>query len=301
MTKVYTFNDFGGPERQELIDAEIVDPGPGELAIEVRAAGVNPVDWKIRQGLLGKHGPLPMPMGREASGVVTAVGQGVTGFAVGDEVLGLVAPGHGAFAERTVLAADQTVAKPQEISFDDAATLPVAGATAYDLTHQVELKEGQTMVVVGAGGGIGRMAAQIGKVHKFDVVGVASAGKRELVESLGVKFVESGDGVAERLRQLLPDGADLVVDLAGGEALRAAAPIAKEPALVITAADVDTAREVGARVVERTSEGLAKITGVVQYGVVDPTVTARYPLAEAGAAIAEVEGGHAAGKVVVIP
>lgn len=301
MTKVYTFNDFGGPERQELIDAEIVDPGPGELAIEVRAAGVNPVDWKIRQGLLGKHGPLPMPMGREASGVVTAVGQGVTGFAVGDEVLGLVAPGHGAFAERTVLAADQTVAKPQEISFDDAATLPVAGATAYDLTHQVELKEGQTMVVVGAGGGIGRMAAQIGKVHKFDVVGVASAGKRELVESLGVKFVESGDGVAERLRQLLPDGADLVVDLVGGEALRTAAPIAKEPALVITAADVDTAREVGARVVERTSEGLAKITGVVQYGVVDPTVTARYPLAEAGAAIAEVEGGHAAGKVVVIP
>src|SRR5699024_10985404 len=153
-----------------------------------------------------------------------------TGFAVGDEVLGLVAPGHGAFAERTVLTADHTVAKPEEISFDDAATLPVAGATAYDLTHQVELKEGQTMVVVGAGGGIGRMAAQIGKVHKFDVVGVASAGKRELVESLGVKFVESGDGVAERLRQLLPDGADLVVDLAGGEALRAAAPIAKEPA-----------------------------------------------------------------------
>ncbi|GAB3812913.1 NADP-dependent oxidoreductase [Tessaracoccus terricola] len=301
MTRVFAFTDFGGPEKQALIESEIAAPGSGEIAIDVRAAGVNPVDWKIREGLLGKHGPLPMPMGREASGVVTAVGDGVEGFAVGDEVLGLVAAGHGAFAERTVLAADQTVAKPAEISFEDAATLPVAGATAYDLTHQVELKEGQSMVVIGAGGGIGRMAAQIGKVHKFDVVGVASAGKRELVESLGVKFVESGDGVGERLRELLPEGADLVVDLVGGDALRAVAPIAKEPSLVITAADVDTAREVGARVVERTTEGLAKITGVVSYGIVDPTVTAGYPLAEAAAGIAEVEGGHAAGKVVVVP
>lgn len=209
--------------------------------------------------------------------------------------------GHGAFAERTVLSEEHSVSKPEEISFEDAATLPVAGATAYDLTHQVELEAGQSMVVNGAGGGIGRMAAQIGKVHSFNVVGVASAGKRELVESLGVKFVASGDGLSQRLREVLPDGADLVVDLAGGDALRAAASVAKEPARVITAADADTARELGARIVQRTTEGLAKITGVVQYGVVDPTVTARYPLAEAAAAIAAVESGHAAGKVVVVP
>lgn len=301
MSRVLAFTDFGGPEQQRLHERNVPEPGPGEIAIEVRAAGVNPVDWKIREGLLGKHGPLPMPMGREASGVVTAVGRGVTGFTVGDAVLGLVAPGHGAFAEHTVLSAEKSVAKPEEISFEHAATIPVAGATAYDLTHQVVLEAGQSMVVNGAGGGVGTMAAQIGKVHQFNVVGVASAGKRELVEALGATFVESGDGVAERIRALLPEGADLVIDLVGGEALRAVAPVAKKPSLVVTSADVDTAREVGARVVERTEEGMSKITGVMQYGLVDPNISARHGLADAARAMAEVESGHATGKLVIVP
>lgn len=301
MSRVFVFNNYGGPEQQELIDLPARDPGAGELAIQVRAAGVNPVDWKIREGLLGTHEAPPVPMGREASGIVTAVGQGVEEFAVGDEVLGLAAPGAGTFADYTLLRADKTVAKPEEISFEDAATIAVAGSAAYDATHQIQLEAGQTLLVVGAGGGVGRMAIQIGKVHEFMVLGVASAAKRELVESAGATFIESGDGLPERVKQAAPEGVDLIVDLVGGDALRAVAPVAKDPSLILTMADRETAFKVGGAIVQRTDESLGKITDVIKYGVVDPTVTSRRSLADAALAIADVEDGHAAGKVVIVP
>lgn len=300
MTRTLVFTAHGGPETQEIIEQPAPVPGPGQIAIEVRAAGVNPVDWKIRAGRLGDL-PLPAPMGREASGVVTAVGAGVEDFAVGDEVLGLAAPGHGTFATHTVLDADQAVAKPEELSFEDAAALPVAGATAYDVTHQIELEPGQTMLVLGAGGGVGLMAAQIGRVHEFTVIGVASASKQEPVESTGATFVASGDGAADRVRALVPDGVDLVIDLVGGQALRDIAGVAKEPGLVITAADPATAEELGGTAVQRSAEGLEKITGVAEYGLVDPQVSARFSLDDVHEAVAAVETGHAAGKVIVVP
>lgn len=301
MSKVFVFNNYGGPEQQELIDLPTPRPGIGEIAIQVKAAGVNPVDWKIREGMLGKHATPPVPMGREASGVVVAVGEGVKHFTVGDEVLGLAAPGAGTFAEFTNLRADKTMAKPAEISFEDAATIAVAGTAAYDATHQIELEAGQTLLIVGAGGGVGRMAVQIGVMHKFTVLGVASAAKQELVESAGATFIESGVGLAERAKQTAPGGVDLIVDLVGGDALRAVAPLAKDPFLILTLADRETAFEVGGAVVQRTDESLGKITDVIRYGVVDPTVTSRYSLADAALAIAEVEDAHAVGKVIIVP
>ena len=301
MSKVLVFNDYGGPEQQELIQSPVSEPAADQLAVRVVAAGVNPVDWKIRAGLLGRDRALPAPMGREASGVVTAVGPGVSQFSVGDEVLGEVAPGHGGFAEHTILRADKTVAKPEEVGFAEAATIPIAGATAYDVTHQIELEAGQTLLIVGAGGGVGQIAAQIGKVHQFTVLGVASASKREVIESSGAVFIESGDGVADRVAAAAPDGVDLVVDLVGGDALRAVAPAAKDPSHVISTADPDTVRELGGVPVERTNEGLEKITDVIGYGLVAPTVTARYSLDDAARAIDAVENGHTTGKIVIEP
>jgi NADPH:quinone reductase-like Zn-dependent oxidoreductase len=295
------FNEYGGPDSQQLIDRPPPQPGPGELAIEVKAAGVNPIDWKIRAGLLGRHWDLPGPMGREASGVVTAVGEGVTDFAVGDEVLGLTAEGHGGLAQHTVLSAKDTVAKPEEISFADAAAVPVAGATAYDVTHQIELEAGQTLLILGAGGGVGLMATQIGKVHQFQVLGVASDSKRELVESTGATFIESGEGAADRVRDVAPDGVDLIVDLVGGDALKAIAPVVKNPTNIISTADSATAEQLGGAGVERSTEGLAKITEVIEYGLVSPNVRQRFSLADANDAVAVVETGHAPGKVVVEP
>lgn len=298
MSKMLVFKEYGGPETQELVEQQTSTPGPGQLLIEVKAAGVNPADWKIRAGLLGRQWTPPVPMGREASGVVTAVGEGVEDFSVGDAVLGLAANGHGTFGEHAVLDAAQTVAKPDEISFVDAAAIPVAGATAYDVTHQIELEAGQTLLILGAGGGVGLMAAQIGKVHEFRVIGIASASEKELVESTGATFIESGNGVLDRVRQVAPAGADLVVDLVGGEPLRDIAPIAKDPKRVISTADPVTAEELGGAGVARTTEALEKITGVIQYGLVDPNVGQRFSLAAAQDAIAAVESGRTPGKVV---
>lgn len=301
MSKLLVFNDYGGPETQELIERPVPTPGLNEIVIEVKAAGVNPADWKIRAGLMGDHWKLPAPMGREASGIVTAVGEGVEQFAVGDAVLGLAAKGQGTFAEHAVLNASQTVIKPDELSFVDAAAIPVAGGTAYDVTHQIELDPGETMLILGAGGGVGMMAAQIGNVHKFTVIGVASTGKQRLVESTGATFVASGEDAADRVRAIAPNGVDLVIDLVGGQALRDIAPVAKNPGSIISTADPVTVQEVGGVPVKRTKEGLAKITEVAGYGLVTPNVTERFGLDEAFAAIALVEDGHTAGKVVIEP
>lgn len=299
MSTTYVFTDFGGPENQQLIDRPAPQPGDGELAVQVRAAGVNPVDWKIRSGLLTRELALPAPMGQEVSGVVTAIGADVQDFSVGDEILGLVAPGHGAFTEDTIVRAVDAVPKPPEIAFADAATLPVAGATAYDGTHQIELEAGQRLLIIGAGGGVGLMAAQIGAVHEFTVIGVAGESKREVVESTGATFVPSGDGVADRIRQITPDGVDLVLDLVGGPVLREVAGLASDPARIISAADPATATELGGSALIRTDEAMAKITGVVEYGLVNPHVTALYPLEQTAQAIAAVESGHATGKIVI--
>ena len=299
MTKTLVFTEFGGPETQEFVDRELPAPKGAQVAIEVKAAGVNPADWKIRAGQMGDHWKRPAPMGREAAGIVTAVGDDVEDFSVGDAVLGLAAKGHGTFAEHTVLNANQTVAKPEELSFADAAALPVAGGTAYDVTHQIELEVGQTMVILGAGGGVGLLAAQIGKVHQFHVVGIASESKRQLIEATGATFIESGDGAADRVRAVAPDGADLVIDLVGGNPLREIASVAKNPELVVSTADPDTAEELGGVGVQRTKEGLAKITEVAEYGLVNPHVAERFSLQDAAQAIAAVEDGHAAGKVII--
>jgi len=299
MSQVYVFNQYGGPETQQLIDRPLPEPGPGEVAVEVQAAGVNPVDWKIRSGLLGKDHQLPAPMGQEVSGIITALGEGVEDFSVGGAVLGTVVPGRGGFAEHTLLRAEATVSKPEEISFADAATIPVAAATAYDGTHQIELEAGQTLLILGIGGGVGLMAAQIGKVHEFVVIGTASESKRGLVESVGAVFVPYGDDAAAGLRAAAPSGVDLILDLVGGDALREAADWVSDPSRIISAADPVTVSELGGKPLERTPESLQKITEVVEYGPVDPHVTARYPLERASEAVAAVESGHATGKVII--
>lgn len=301
MSRQYVFTEYGGPEVEELRERPVPEPGPGQVLIEVRAAGVNPVDAKIRQGHMGRRHDLPAPMGREAAGVVTAVGPDVEHFAVGDAVLGLVARGEGGFADHALLSAASTVAKPEDIGFEVAATIPVAGTTAYDLTHQVELETGQSLLVLGAGGGVGHLATQIGRVHGFRVIGVASESERELVESSGATFVPAGDGALAAVQELVPEGADLLVDLVGGEALWDLAPAAVSPERVLSAADADTAAQIGGAGRVSDPESLEKITSVIGYEVVTPEIRATFGLDRAREALAAVEGGHARGKVVIVP
>ncbi|GAA1635832.1 NADP-dependent oxidoreductase [Georgenia ruanii] len=302
MSQVFVFRDYGGPETQAFLDRPVPEPGPGEVRVAVRAAGVNPADWKRRSGQFGTRIALPAPMGLEFAGVVDAVGADVDGLAVGDAVLGVPARGWGALAEHTIARVGDVVPKPSQVSFVDAAALPVAGATAYDAVHQVPLEPGRTLLVNGAGGGVGVIAVQLGAaVMGLRVVGTASEGKRTLVEELGAVFVPAGASVTGRVRAVAPDGVDAVVDLVGGQPLRDVAPLATDPATIVSTADPATAREVGGSGVERhpTRESLGALLGHVAAGLVRPRVSEVLPLDRAAEAMAAVESGHATGKVVV--
>ncbi len=303
MVKAFGYNSNGGPDVQEFLDLEMPNPMAGEVLVEVRSAGVNPVDWKIRSGKYGAASAddLPAVLGREVSGVVRDVGKDVDGFAANDEVFGSVAPGSGGYAEYTLVTANATAHKPPQVSFDDAATLPVAAATAYDGVTQLGLKEGQTLLINGIGGGVGVAAAQIARDANINVIGTASEDKRELVESLGATLVPYGDGVADRIRQLLPDGVDAILDLAGGEGLRAMADLVADRNKLISAGDAATVGDLGGHMIERdrTSRVLEIVGALVADGKLDPHVEDVRPLDEAADAIAAVEAGHAKGKVVI--
>ncbi|MFH5821289.1 NADP-dependent oxidoreductase [Georgenia sp. AZ-5] len=302
MSKVFVFREFGGPEAQALVDRAVPAPGPGEVRVAVRAAGVNPADVKRREGRFGRKIQLPAPMGLELAGVVEDVGEGVTGFGPGDAVLGQPARGWGAFAEHTLARADRLARKPALLSFAEASVLPVAGAAAWDAVRQVPLRAGRTVLVNGAGGGVGVVATQLcTTVPGLRVVGTASEGKRALVEQLGAAFVPTGEGLLDRLREAAPAGLDAVIDLVGGAALRLLAPMLNDPAAVVSTADPDTAVGLGGAGVARrpTAEVLPELLAAVERGVLRPRVGRVLPLERAAGAVAVVEAGHAAGKVVV--
>ncbi|KQY03927.1 NADPH:quinone reductase [Mycobacterium sp. Root135] len=302
MVKAFGYRSNGGPEVQEFLDLDMPTPMPGELLVEVRAAGVNPVDWKIRSGMFGNasEGDLPAVLGSEVSGVVRGVGKDVDGFAENDEIFGSVAPGSGAFAEYTLVTAGAAARKPPQVSFNDAATLPVAAATAYDGVTQLGLKEGQTLLINGIGGGVGVAAAQIARDLGMNVIGTGSEDKRAMVETLGATLIPSGDGIADRIRQIMPDGVDAIFDLAGGDALRSVAELVSDKTKLISAGDFSV-DELGGHVIERdrTSRVLEIVVGLVADGKLDPHVEDVRPLDEAADAVAAVEIGHARGKVVV--
>ncbi|MGW3204175.1 NADP-dependent oxidoreductase [Streptomyces sp. NPDC001135] len=303
MPKAYVHTRHGGPETEALADVDRPRPGPGQILIAVRAAGVNPVDWKLREGFRRpgeRERVFPAVLGSEAAGVVEEVGAHVTGFAVGDEVFGNTA--GGGYAEYALLTAGVAAHKPAALSFRDAATLPVAAATAYDGVRQLDLPRGATLLVTGAGGGVGSAAAQIARAFGLRVVGVASGGKKEFVESLGAVHVSSGPDLAERVRAAAPEGIDGVYDLVGDQVLTEAAELLKGRGKLVTAgAPFEAVAALGGARVERarTAAVLDAVAGLVVRGALKPHVTRAFPLEEAGAALRAVEGGHTLGKIVI--
>ncbi|MEJ7725996.1 MAG: NADP-dependent oxidoreductase [Actinomycetes bacterium] len=299
----YGIASYGGPEVLEAMDVPKPAPGAGEVLVAVRAAGVNPVDWKIREGYLAEHMPMDLPaiLGREVAGAVVEVGQDVDDFSVHDEVLGSVVPGSGGYSEYALVTASSATKKPVQVSFTDAAALPVAAGTAYDAVQQLELGEGESLLINGIGGGVGVVAAQLARNLGVFVIGTGSEEKRELAESLGATLVIYGDGVADRVREIMPDGVDAILDLVGGESLRAIAGLASARSRVLTTTDPDTAAELGGGGVERDGSGavLAEIAQLVADGKLDPHVTDVVPLERSAEALASVESGHARGKIVI--
>jgi NADPH:quinone reductase-like Zn-dependent oxidoreductase len=297
--RAYGFERVGGPEHERFLDVPVPEPGPGELLVRVRAAGVNPGDWRVREGGYGTVPPAVL--GREVAGVVIGLGPGTTGFAMGDEVFGGCPGMVGGWAEQAVVTASFAAHRPESVSPEAAAVLPVAAGTAYDALENLSLPAGATLLVNGAGGGVGLPLVQLARTRGLRVVGTASPGKHGLIARFGGVPVAYGDGVVDRLRTAAPDGVDAVFDLVGGESLRSVAVLLTDRTHLISVADRALGKELGGRelVRDRSTAVLSELVRLVAEGALDPHVTDVFPLAAAAEALATVESGHATGKVVL--
>ncbi|SFS81665.1 quinone oxidoreductase family protein [Saccharopolyspora flava] len=304
MARAWGFREHGGPEVQEFFDRDDPAPGRGEVLIRVSAAGVNPLDHLLRAGLVpGLDGgrAFPRVLGMEAAGVVLALGADVDGLEVGDTVFGFALTGGGTYAETTVLSAPNTARIPEGLSAITAATLPVAGTTAVDVLDQLELTTGGSLLINGVGGGVGLAVAQLAAARGLRVFGTGSTAKRERAEALGVRFLDyTAADVVPAARELVPEGFHGIVDSVEGASLRAVAPLARHPRNVLSVGDQSVA-ELGGRFVGRRLDRahLERTAQLAVDGVLAPVITAIHPLSEAPDALAAVERGHAAGKVVI--
>ncbi|BBB00289.1 putative alcohol dehydrogenase [Actinacidiphila reveromycinica] len=305
MTKAIAFTEFGTADVLHAIDLDLPEPGPGQVRIAVRAAGVNPIDSKIRSGAMRQVFPVSFPHvpGFEAAGVVEAVGPGVTGLAVGAEVFGRVA--SGAYAEQALAAADALLPKPAGLDWPRAAALLVAAETTYRALERLDLHPGETLLVHGAAGGVGSVAVQFAVARGLKVIGTASEANHERLRALGAVPVRYGDGLVERVRAVAPDGVDAAFDLAGRpDALADSVELTGGTARVVTVADAAAAKEAGVAFTgggdaDRSRPAVEEAFALLAGGGLRLAVHRAYPLDRAADAQRESEGGHAAGKIVL--
>lgn len=304
--RLFGFQRYGGPEVLEHLTAPVPEPGPGQLLIRTTAAGLNPADIKVRNG--DRQGRIavtfPMAVGREAVGQVVALGEGVTGFAVGDRVFGSTASGTGALSTHVLLDAAGAAQTPAEVTDEQAACLPVAAGTAYDALDELDLAPGSTLLVLGAGGGVGTCVLQLARLRGLTALGLASAEKGELIRSLGgvpVDRHQDWEMAVRRHGSHGSHGVDAVMDTVGGETLRSAAALLRIPGAIRSVADPEQAEQLGGSGVtrRRTTEVYARVAELVAEGQFEPIITETIPFADAARAVAAVESGHAAGKIVV--
>jgi NADPH:quinone reductase-like Zn-dependent oxidoreductase len=303
MVKAARFSRFGGPEVLEIVDLPDPHPGPGQVRIAVRAAGVNPSDWKKREGLMDPE--LPQTMGYEAAGVVDELGEGVADVAVGDRVFGLSAEGA-AQAELAVLSFYAPI--PPSLNFPGAAALPAAIETATRALDQLGVGagagRGSTLLINGASGSVGSAAVQLALARGVRVIGTASPANHDYLRSLGAEPVAYGEGLAGRVRALAPDGVDAALDVAGSGVLPELIELAGGPEHVVTIADFGGAREHGVRFSSgdagRAVHALAEIGELIESGRFSLPVARTFPLAEIAQAHRAGEDGHLRGKLVLL-
>src|SRR3954447_22987 len=276
-TRAYGFMAYGGPEQQRFLTVPTPEPGPGEVLVTVHAAGVNPVDWKVREGRQRSFLPLKLPavLGREVAGTVAAVGPGGSPFSLGEGVFGSTVGGCGGYAEWALVLENRAARIPDGLSFTDAAALPIAAGTAHDGLAALDLRRGQTLLVLGCGGGVGTVAAQLAVHRGITVLGTASAGKRAFLSSLGaVPLAYDEEDVASRLAALAPRGPDAVLDLVGNAALTAVSGSLGGRCRILSVADPTTAARFGARPLTRvgSTATLGRLAALVVGGTLDPHV-----------------------------
>ncbi|WP_225727169.1 MULTISPECIES: NADP-dependent oxidoreductase [unclassified Nocardia] len=305
MARAVKFERYGAIEELKVVDVPTPAAGPGRVVVEVVAAGINPGEAKIRTGALHALWPATFPSGEgsDFAGRIVEVGEGVSAFAVGDEVLGFTHE-RASHATHVSAPADQVTPKPAGLSWEVAGGLFVAGTTAVGATRALAVRPGETVVVAGASGGVGSIAVQLLRRSGAKVLGIASERNHEWLRSVGVVPVAYGAGLADRLRAEAPDGIAGFIDAFGGY-LDLALELGVPAARIDTIVDMAVAGEYGVLTDGNAAAGnvevLAELARLAASGELEVPVAAVYPLDEVQAAYRELEQGHTHGKIVLRP
>ncbi|SKG59254.1 Putative oxidoreductase [Mycobacteroides abscessus subsp. bolletii] len=309
MTQAIVATSYGGADVLEFRDITTPGPGPGQVLINVKAAGVNPIDWKLHSGAFGTDpDKLPMRLGLEISGTIAAVGAGVDGLVPGDDV---IAAGQiGGYASRVIAAADQVFKKPASLSFDEAAGFLLTGQTAVHLLEATNVAEGDTVLIHGAAGGVGLLATQLAKARGATVIATASAARHDQLRGYGALPVEYGPGLEERVSAIGP--VDAALDLVGtDEAADVSLALVADKGRIATIAGFGRAASDGFKALgggpgadpgtEIRLAARPELIRLAGNGELKVTVDRTYPLSEARQAHEYGQTGHARGKIILLP
>lgn len=315
MTRVVVATGYGGPDVLSLIDEQSAEPGPGHARIEVKAAGVNPVDYKVYSGVFGRDpAALPLRLGSEAAGIVTHAGADAAGPAgqvrAGDEVIAYRAPG--AYASELVVPAQSLLPKPATLSWPQAAGLMLTGATAWHCLAAADVTRGDTVLIHGGAGGVGLMAVQLAVIRGATVIATASPARHDLLSEFGAIPVSYGPGLADRVGALAPGGIDAALDLVGtDEAVDVSVRLVADRARIVTIAAFGRAGREGIKALgsgpgadpgtEIRLAARPRLAELAGDGKLRVVIAAMFPLAKAADAHRAIMTGHTSGKIALIP
>ncbi|HEY3728387.1 MAG TPA: NADP-dependent oxidoreductase [Solirubrobacteraceae bacterium] len=306
MSRAVRFDRYGGVEVLNVVDVDAPAPGPGQLLVRVKAAGINPGEAKIRQGLLHDRWPSTFPSGQgsDLAGVVEQVGEDADGFRPGDEVIGFT-DDRASQAELVVIDAANATRRPPGVPWAVAGSLFVVGATAHAAVEAVSLSAGDTVVVAGAAGGVGSVAVQLAKRSGATVIGLASEPHHQWLSDHGVVAVTYGDGVGERIRAAAGGNVDAFIDTVGAGYVELALELGVAPDRIDTIADFAAAAKHGVKtdgnMVGASAEVLAELAGLIEHGELEIPIAHVYPLEQVRDAYRELERNHTHGKIVLEP
>lgn len=299
-----TYDHFGDDSVLAVTDQPLPRVAPGEVLVRVKAAGVNPVDWKVMSGGLEAlmETQFPVVPGWDVAGVVEQVGIDVTDYAVGDEVIGYARKDWvhgGTFAEFVAVPRRCLARKPERLSWQQAAGLPLAGLTAYQVLHRLGLDAGKTVLIHGGAGGVGSFGVQVAVAAGARVIATASESNHEYLRDLGAEPVTYGEGLPDRVRALAPEGVDIVADFVGG-VLDATLAVLADGGVHASITDPAVLGGGGQWMwVHPDPTDLAALAELAQSGAVDVTVTATFALDQVPDAFALSREGHTRGKIVI--
>lgn len=298
-------DEYGGPEQLRLGEHRDPKVAPGEVLVRVKAAGVNPVDWKVGAGHLDGIMEVRYPLipGWDVSGVVEAVGLDVSEFAVGDEVMGYIRKDTvelGAYAEFVAAHVRLLAHKPAALDWAQAAGLPLAGLTAYQSIRRVHVDRGDTVLVHAAAGGVGSLGTQLAVAAGARVIGTAGEHNHDFLRELGATPVNYGQGLASRVREIASDGVDAALDFVGGDAVENSRELVQDPTRIASITDTAAADSGGQYVwVRPNTDELAHLARLADESKLTVPVAQTRPLSEAAEAWRQSQSGRTRGKLVL--